>query len=216
MLRETISATFRFIQAYKQPLFTAMLFPSLLVIILDLSFTEAENLGLYISVQLLTLLLTSLLTFSIHKAVLSDFRPTSFFSSLKFDKGFFWFFGHVLLIVLLFVVMIMSAFIATWMVVPAMFIGVYISARWSLVFPAIATGKAVSFGYSWKLTEPFQSYMIKVVLLFPLLLGLAIMPLAFIAPIWVVSIFGIFSSLLTTVALSVAYRFVLEHTPTQN
>jgi hypothetical protein len=90
---------------------------------------------------------------------------------------------------------------------------IWVFSRLSLVFPALAVDKGVSFGLSWDLTERHQWPMVVVCVVYPMLLGIPAIALSRL-PNVVVAIPEILDTLLTVftvAALSLAYREIHRH-----
>ena len=89
---------------------------------------------------------------------------------------------------------------------------VYISARLSLVFPAIATDQSWSFSDSWKATQSHQVLMMIVVAIFPFVISVPEYLLSELPYVEVlVSLLSAFTMVFVVAALSVAFQVITEN-----
>lgn len=87
----------------------------------------------------------------------------------------------------------------------------WVSGRLSLVFPAIAIDKDVSFRYSWDATRDYQVIMFAVVAIFPVILSIPVGIVKFIPQaFWLSSVLGTVVTIFEVAALSVTYRYIKE------
>ena len=87
----------------------------------------------------------------------------------------------------------------------------YLAARFSLVFPAIATDQNWSFSDSWKATKNYQFSMIIIVVIFPSIISLPEQILNYIPYMKILaSLLAAITTVLTVAALSVAFQVITE------
>ena len=87
----------------------------------------------------------------------------------------------------------------------------YIAARFSLVFPAIATDQSLSFSDSWKATRSHQLSMIMVVAIFPIIVSIPEQLLYYLPYMEIIaSLLAAITTILTIAALSVAFQVITE------
>jgi hypothetical protein len=114
-------------------------------------------------------------------------------------------FGLMMFVVTLVQVDMASALVSA----VAIFVISWLAGRFSLVFPAIATGGDVTFGESWGLTKGYQSLLFLVVIGLPIFLALPIYFLAFVPySLLLSSLVSTFIVVFEVAALSMAYQLI--------
>ncbi|GLO63457.1 hypothetical protein MACH09_39650 [Vibrio sp. MACH09] len=212
MFKKTILGVFLYVHSYRSNLVTALLVPVCLSIGWDVLCSDVQDTMAIIGTQFISLVIASMISLNIHRTILIESKPTSIWAGITFDKTAIWFLGHYLALTIAFLAIGGLAYFMGLAVLALMIPAVILGTRLALVFPAIALGKGVSFKYSWHLTSKYKMYIAMTVILFPLLLTipLIVLLLLFDTPFFVKSIIGMVTTLLTTTAISIAYKLILD------
>ncbi|WDG07202.1 hypothetical protein [Vibrio campbellii] len=207
MFVDTVKSAFSSLSTHKQAIAKATALPILLSIILDLLLSKSEGDGATVLVQILMALLSAIVAINVHSIILKGPQSVPQWGRFTFGKIEMWFIGHYLAMTIAVVaVAALFAMINVALAAIALLALGVICCRLVLVFPAIAIGKGVSFPYAWNLTKGHTWYMMSVVILVPLLLGLAMSPLAFLQLPFLMSLLSFVVTIIGIAILSKAYE----------
>jgi len=99
----------------------------------------------------------------------------------------------------------------------ALILMLWLAGRLSLVFPAIAIDKNITFKESWALTKDYQLLMVLAVIVFPIAVTIPVIMLLETVPytFLLVSFVSMLATVLAVTALSVSYQYVFRGIPEQ-
>ncbi|WP_188052581.1 hypothetical protein [Vibrio harveyi] len=204
MFVDTVKSAFASLNTHKQAIAKATALPILFSVILDLLLGASEGDGAAIFVQILMALLSAIVAINVHSIILKGPQSVPQWGRFTLGKIEMWFIGHYLVMTVAVVaVAAIFAMINVALAAIVLFALGVICCRLVLVFPAIAIGKGVSFPYAWNLTK---GYMIGVVILVPLLCGIAISPLAYLQLPILMSLLSFLVTIIGIAILSKAYE----------
>ncbi|WP_104025546.1 hypothetical protein [Vibrio hyugaensis] len=207
MFVDTVKSAFSSLSANKQAIAKATALPILLSLMLDLVLNSAQGDVAPILVQVLMALLSAIVAINVHSIILKGPQSVPQWGRFTFGKIEMWFIGHYLaMTVAVVAVAAVCAMINLVLAAIALLALSVVCCRLVLVFPAIAIGKGVSFPYAWNLTKGHTWYMMSVVIIVPLLFGLAMSPLAFLQLPFLMSLLSFFVTIVGIAILSKAYE----------
>ncbi|UQA51577.1 hypothetical protein [Vibrio sp. ED002] len=207
MFVDTVKSAFSSLSTNKHAIAKATALPILLSLILDLVLNSAQGDVAPILVQILMALLSAIVAINVHSIILKGPQSVPLWGRFTFGKIEMWFIGHYLaMTVAVVAVAAVCAMINLVLAAIALLALSVVCCRLVLVFPAIAIGKGVSFPYAWNLTEGHTWYMMSVVVIVPLLFGLAMSPLAFLQLPFLMSLLSFLVTIIGIAILSKAYE----------
>ncbi|WP_039984422.1 hypothetical protein [Vibrio owensii] len=207
MFVDTVKSAFSSLSENKQAIAKATALPILLSLMLDLVLNSAQGDVAPILVQILMALLSAIVAINVHSIILKGPHSVPQWGRFTFGKIEMWFIGHYLaMTVAVVAVAAVCAMINLVLAAIALLALSVVCCRLVLVFPAIAIGKGVSFPYAWNLTKGHTWYMMSVVIIVPLLFGLAMSPLAFLQLPFLMSLLSFFVTIVGIAILSKAYE----------
>ncbi|WP_045464573.1 hypothetical protein [Vibrio hyugaensis] len=207
MFVDTVKSAFSSLSANKQAIAKATALPILLSLMLDLVLNSAQGDVASILVQVLMALLSAIVAINVHSIILKGPQSVPQWGRFTFGKIEMWFIGHYLVMTVAVVaVAALFAMINVALAAIALLALSVVCCRLVLVFPAIAIGKGVSFPYAWNLTKGHTWYMMSVVIIVPLLFGLAMSPLAFLQLPFLMSLLSFLVTIIGIAILSKAYE----------
>jgi hypothetical protein len=207
MFVDTVKSAFSSLSANKQAIAKATALPILLSLMLDLVLNSAQEDVAPILVQILMALLSAIVAINVHSIILKGPQSVPQWGRFTFGKIEMWFIGHYLaMTVAVVAVAAIFAMINLVLAAIALLALSVVCCRLVLVFPAIAIGKGVSFPYAWNLTKGHTWYMMSVVIIVPLLFGLAMSPLAFLQLPFLMSLLSFLVTIIGIAILSKAYE----------
>ncbi|EKO3863500.1 hypothetical protein JFR02_002648 [Vibrio harveyi] len=207
MFVDTVKSAFASLNTHKQAIAKATVLPILFSVILDLLLGASEGDGAAIFVQILMALLSAIVAINVHSIILKGPQSVPQWGRFTLGKIEMWFIGHYLVMTVAVVaVAAIFAMINVALAAIVLFALGVICCRLVLVFPAIAIGKGVSFPYAWNLTKGYTWYMMGVVILVPLLCGIAISPLAYLQLPILMSLLSFLVTIIGIAILSKAYE----------
>ncbi len=211
MFRKTVVGSFLYVKSYKEALFRATILPITLSLVLEFAFSYINSQPLHYLNNVFLTVLNAIVAINVHKIVLHGVDSVPKWGRFKFGKVELWFIGHYVCLTAAFIaITFMTRFLDLAVILIIVAFGV-IACRLSLVFPAIAIGKGVSFPYAWHLSSGKTLYMFSVVAIFPITLGLVLVPLQTIGvPQVVTSILSYLVTIITVTSLSLAYKLLTE------
>ncbi|MGF1862647.1 hypothetical protein [Photobacterium profundum] len=211
MFRKTVVGSFLYVKSYKEALFRATIIPITISLILEFAFSYINNQPLHYLNNVFLSVLYAIVAINVHKIVLDGVNSVPKWGRFKFGKVELWFIAHYICLSAAFIaIAFMASFLGLAVILIIVVFGV-IACRLSLVFPAIAIGKGVSFPYAWHLSSEKTLYMFGVVAIFPIVLGLVLLPLQTVGvPQVVTSILSYLVTIITVTSLSLAYKLLTE------
>jgi hypothetical protein len=196
---------------YKWVLLRTLAFPFIVGIFLEL--IQSEDIGSLIRwfCVILTIIVQTFIAITTHRIILlgQDSIPKWGLYKWSFRETFFTF--HL---IGLFVLMLVAKFLILipyvgW--ITAIILIYWIFPRLSLAFPGIAVDQAISFKLAWRLTKNHQLLMFLVVIVFPLILLLPVIPLTFVPHTSVIITFLIsLATVFMVAALSLTYKMIYQ------
>lgn len=150
----------------------AVLWPSLVLILLDvILFFEVSLLTSY-AIQAITFVAYVFFAVAIHRFVLLGPGSISKWGITKWSMRETTFLVFLVMFLLIIPIPLFLGFIHFAGIIVGALLAIWLAARLSLIFPAIAVDKRISFSDSWAYTKHYQELMISVVVLLPFMLGL--------------------------------------------
>lgn len=193
----------------KRPLATALLVPFVIYMVLQAIMRSSEGLTAFVILSLLTIPVQTIFAVTTHRIILLGPHHVPKWGVLKWTGRETFFALHIIGLGLITAPFCLLGFIPEvgWFI--ALIIIFWISGRLSLVFPAIAVDKGVTFRLSWKLTKNYQLLMFLVVLVFPLLFLVPVTVLDQVPYTFLVAAFTeAFATIFIVAALSVVYKVI--------
>ncbi|MEH6533825.1 MAG: hypothetical protein V7735_21150 [Photobacterium frigidiphilum] len=211
MFRKTVVGSFLYAKSYKEALFRATILPITIALVLEFAFSYINSQPLHYLNNVFLTVLNAIVAINIHNIVLHGVGSVPKWGRFKFGKVELWFIGHYICLAAAFIaITFMARFLGLALILIVVAFGV-VACRLSLVFPAIAIGKGVSFPYAWHLSSGKTLYMFSVVAIFPIVLGLVLVPLQTAGvPQVVTSILSYLVTIITVTSLSLAYKLLTE------
>ena len=201
---------FSFVYQYRRCLFKALIVPLIILLILAIVEKTIELTNFWsILLTVIDSLTYTVFAITIHRIVLLGEESVPEWGFRKISMREISFFIRSIGIGLFLMAPGLLIFIPYVGWVLALVSIAYLLGRFSLVFPAIATGEKWAFKDSWKATEEHQLMMAIIAAILPLVIALPTIILIFIPN---TEIFTVVLSLITTIfsvaALSLAFKFV--------
>ncbi|MGF1727644.1 hypothetical protein [Photobacterium nomapromontoriensis] len=216
MILKTILGSFLYVKSYKKALFQATLLPIAISLFLELSASSINSSWVAFASNILIYVLYSIVAVNVHNIVINGPDSVPKWGRFKIGAIELRFMGHGLLLSIMFLVAATLGSLLGYAVIFLLIITGIIACRLSLVFPAIAIGKEVSFPYAWELTSGKTLYVFCVVALFPVALGLILWPLQIMGvPQVVMSMLGFLVTIITMTSLSLAHKLLTDDQPSE-
>ncbi|USH03646.1 hypothetical protein K6Q96_06530 [Grimontia kaedaensis] len=217
MFGHVLSSSFNFAFNHLGVLFRVTIIPVILSVALELAAFSFNSESMVWVDYALWSVLNTIIAVNVHRLVLMGPNSVPTFGRFTIGKIEIWFWLHY---ISLGIPVLLGSFLFAWigpllslLVIVAMVVG----CRVSLVFPAIAMGKGVSFPYAWKQTAQKTLFMILVVAVAPIVFAIIFVPVmalvVFIAPdsspvysMVSTNIVIAYVTILAVIALSFAYQ----------
>ncbi|WP_052737550.1 hypothetical protein [Grimontia sp. AD028] len=224
MFGNILSSAFNFAYSYKGLLFRVTLIPILLTAALEVAAFSSDSEWMVWVDYFLWSVLSTILAVNVHRVVLMGPDSVPTFGRFTFGKIEIWFWLHYMGLGVAYLLM---AFAMNWigsLFIFLLIISLVFGCRLSLVFPAIAMGKGVSFPYAWAQTVQKTWLMIGVVVIAPFIFGIVFIPItaliAYTAPensplyaILATNLMISYVTVLAVIALSFAYQDITGEDP---
>ncbi|MCG8084078.1 MAG: hypothetical protein AB2689_23440 [Candidatus Thiodiazotropha taylori] len=210
-IKRTLWGAFGYVYEYRKPFAKALFFPVSILVALGALSIQEPNSVLMVVLVILPWVIYTILAITIHRIILLGPNSVSEWGVYTPGKREAYFILHSIGLSLF---MIPFGFISVipaigWIV--SMIAIIYMMARLSLVFPAIATDQSWAFSDSWKATKNHQALMMVVVAIFPFVISI---PERLLSKVPYAGGFVNLLSALTLVfvvsALSVAFKLIAE------
>ncbi len=210
-IKQTILGAFGYVIEYRKSFAKALLIPVAVLAVLGSVPVSISGLSSLILYKILMLLPYVLLAINTHRIILLGPDSVSEWGINMPQKREVYFiiysFGIGLCATLfnLFIFMPKIGFLLSIAAV------IYLLARLSLVFPAIATDRYWTFFDSWKATRGHQILMLVVVAIFPMVIGIPGILLSRIPYMWIfVNVLSAVTMVFVVAALSVAFQVITQ------
>lgn len=206
---------------YRARLISLLFIPFVVLVITEFALEYFENALIVVPSLVMNAMAYILIAITTHRVVLLGLdsvskksvlswskRETSFFLyMLIISFGTFTFLGLVSVLLLNDVGLDISGILSLILILFLVVVVFWFVGRYSLIFPAIAVDKSISFSQSWKLTHDHHFMMLFVVLIFPICVSfpitlIEVVPGAF----FIASIISTVMTVFMVAALSVAYK----------
>ena len=212
-IKRIILATFGYVYEYRKHLAKALLFPVVIIVALGAIPIHETGLALVAFQAIFSLIIASVLAITTHRIILLGPNYVSEWGVYIPGKREFYF---VLYSVGLGILMMIPLMVFSLIPIVGWFITIvatlYIMARLSLVFPAIATDQSWSFADSWNATKYHQVPMMVVVAIFPLVISIPGLLLSYVPYVGLlIDLLSAFTVILVIAALSVAFQVIKEN-----
>ena len=209
--KKVVAGALVYVNQYRHVLLKALAIPFIVYLLIDVITLLDIPPVLTWLLAALGLGVQAIFAITTHRVVLLGPGSVSTWGITSWSKRETYFVLHVIGLGLLIVPMAAVGSIPIVGTLVALVLICWVTGRLSLVFPAIAVDKGVSFKLSWEMMENYQMLMFSVVILFPMLLGIPAILLNFIPYTFLLA------SLVSTVvivfqvaALSMAYQLISE------
>lgn len=211
-IKRAIWGAFGYMYEYRVPLAKALLVPFALLLLLGYTMDPELGGGFIVLWTLLYFIVYAIIAVSTHRIVLLGPTTVSEWGLAVPQKREFYF---LLYTIGLSICMIPLGFLALIIPIVGIVVAVitilYLTARLSLVFPAIATDQDWSFSDSWKATEKHQPLMIVVIVVVPLVVAIPEQLLSFVPYMdFLVVLLSVLTMVYIVAALSVAFQIITE------
>ena len=204
-----IQATFGSLNLFKRQLTKALLLPFILYVLVDVINNYEQNKIATILLSILSIIILTLIAISTHRIIILGENSVPEWGSFKWSKRESLFAFHIAalkLIILLFPLLFIAP---TAVLIFTMCLISWIISRLSLVLPAIAIDKRISFKQSWDLTSNRQILMCLIILTFPAILFITVLLLSFIPYNYIESGFiKAIATIFTITAISISYMHI--------
>lgn len=221
-IKTVLLGGFGYVYAYRNALAKALLFPVILLIVLELSLSYIASTPYKLFLSFFQFLPYTIIAITVHRIILIGEGSIPEWGYVVPNKRDFQFFLCTIGISLLFMIpgmlklalfTLLSNSGIVFVSITATLIAAYMVSRFSLVFPAIATDKKIEFATSWKATKDYQLLMLVVVFVFPILLNVPSFILQDIPYTSVLTtILSIFAMIFGISTLSVAFQVIKAET----
>jgi hypothetical protein len=210
-IQKTILGAFGCVIEYRKQFSKALLIPVTVLVLLGSIPVSISGLSLLIFYKILAFLAYVFLAIITHRIILLGPGAVPEWGLSAAGKREIYFIGYSLGIGLS-VTLINYFGLASptiWLI--SIIAMIYILARVSLVFPAVATDSYWTFFDSWKATRGHQTLMLVVVLIFPIVIGIPEMLLSRVPHMGIiVNVLSVVTMVFVVAALSVAFRVVTK------
>jgi len=210
-IKRTIWGAFGYVYAYRKPFAKALLFPISILVVFGAIPIQEHGSALMVLLTILPLFIYTILAITTHRIILLGPESVSEWGVYVPRKREFYFVLYSIGFGLLMIPFGFFALIPTigWIIAVAAII--YMMARLSLVFPAIATDQGWSFSDSWKATKNHQILMMVVVAIFPFVISIPEQLLSHVPYAGVfVNLLSALTMVFVVAALSVAFQVITE------
>lgn len=193
----------------KRPLAKALLLPFVFYLVIEIVAEFELNLTAYVFLTILSVLVQTIFAITTHRMILLGPQFVPEWGQLSWSRRETFFALHVVGLGLVLASVCLLWFIPVVGWILAIGLTIWLAARLSLVFPAIAINHGVTFGLSWKLTKNYQLLMMGVVIVFPLLFLIPIALFGLIPyTLLLTNFLEVFATVFMVAALSVAYKVI--------
>lgn len=210
-IKQAILGAFGYVFEYRKQFVKALLIPVVVLIVLGTIPLPIHGLVGVILHEILALLAYALLAIITHRIILLGPGSVPEWGVGVIGKRELYFIGYYIGIGLCLSLVNLFGLISPIGYLISIIAMIYILARLSLVFPAVATDRYWTFFDSWKATRGHQALMLVVVVIFPIVIGI---PKMFLSRIPYMGIFASILSAATMVfvvaALSVAFQVITK------
>ena len=194
-------------------LLQALIFPAFALLLIDFAKTIESLNNTRWFLAILGIFINTTFAITVNRIVLLGSSSVSKWGLYKWTKRETYFFIHLILLALFCGLFYLTAFIhpASGMVIGALG-SILLLVRFSLIFPATAIDKGLTFVTSWSLSKNHKLLMLYIVIIVPILFALP----NFIAyqitdAFWVTSIINIIATIFTISFLSLAYNEICDY-----
>lgn len=211
-IKRTIWGAFGYVYVYRTPFAKALLVPIAILVILGAIPIQEPGSTLMVLLTILPLFIYTLLAITTHRIILLGPESVPEWGVYIPRKREFHFVLYSIGMGLCMIPFGFLALIPTVGWVIAVIAIIYMMARLSLVFPAIATDQSWSFPDSWKATRNHQALMLIVVAIFPFAISIPEQLLRHLPYMGLlVNLLSAFTMVFVVAALSVAFKIITEN-----
>ena len=211
-IKRTIWGAFGYVYVYRTPFAKALLVPIAILVILGAIPIQEPGSALMVLLTILPLFIYTLLAITTHRIILLGPESVPEWGVYIPRKREFHFVLYSIGMGLCMIPLGFLALIPTVGWVIAVIAIIYMMARLSLVFPAIATDQSWSFPDSWKATRNHQALMLIVVAIFPFAISIPEQLLRHLPYMGLlVNLLSAFTMVFVVAALSVAFKIITEN-----
>ena len=211
-IKRTIWGAFGYVYEFRKPFSKALLLPIIILSVLGVIPVQEHGFALMVLLTILPLFIYTVLAITTHRIILLGPDSVSEWGVYVPRKREFHFILYSVGLGLLMAPFGFLALIPTIGWVMAIVAIIYMMARLSLVFPAIATDQGWSFSDSWKATKNHQVLMIIVVAIFPFVISIPEKLLSYVPYAGLlVNLLSAFTMVFVVAALSVAFQVITEN-----
>lgn len=207
--KKVVAGAFVYVNENKKVLLKALCIPFAAFVLLDASTLMDLHPVLTWIFSALGIGVQAVFAITTHRVLLLGPGSVSPWGITSWTKRETFFVLHVIGLGLLMIPIALIGIIPVVGTIAALVLICWVTGRLSLVFPGIAVDEGVSFKLSWEMTEDYQMLMFLVVILFPIMLAVPVILLAFIPYTFLLSsIISTFVVVFQVAALSMAYQLI--------
>ncbi|MFB9190897.1 hypothetical protein ACFFUP_17865 [Vibrio ostreicida] len=214
MVKKTVIGSFICAYKYKKQIAQATVIPILLSFLIKWSLVFINDPFLTVALLLPQVVLPAIVAINVHRLVVNGENSIPKWGRLLPGKIELWFIGHSILIFATFLPLVLLSGLGASPVVLLSFLVLIILplvCRLSIVFPAIAIGKGVSFQYAWRVSKGHTAYLCGVMLLISLSLMVVILPITLLtSSLLLLGVIGQIAGIVMIISLSLAYTHVVK------
>lgn len=191
----------------------ALIFPIIVLLLLDFAETVESLNGKRWFLAIPVIIINTTFAITVHRIVLLGSSSVTKWGLYKWTKRETYFLIHLLLLALFCGLLYLTSFIHP---AAGMLIGILGSVlmliRFSLVFPATAIDKGLTFTTSWTLTKNHKLLMLYIIIIVPMLFAIpTYLAFQITDAFWVFSIINIIATIFTISFLSLAYNEICDY-----
>lgn len=210
-IKRTIWGAFGYVYEYRKPFAKALVVPVSILVALGSIPIQEPGSELMVLLTIVPLFLYSVLAITTHRIILLGPEAVSEWGVYVPRRRELYFVLYSIGFVFVMIPFGFFALIPTIGWVIAVLAIIYMAARLSLVFPAIATDQGWSFSDSWKATKNRQILMVVVVAIFPFVISIPEELLSYVPYSGVlVNLLSACAMVFVVAALSVAFQVITE------
>ncbi|MEW8442241.1 MAG: hypothetical protein AB2689_29195 [Candidatus Thiodiazotropha taylori] len=210
-IKRTIWGAFAYVYEHRRPFAKALSIPVFMLVLFGVLVVEVTNSVVLILLVIVPWYIYTLLAITTHRIILLGPGSVSEWGIYVPRKREFDFFFYTIALSIMMIPFGFLSLIPTIGWIITLLVIIYMMARLSLIFPAIATDQRWSFSDSWKATENHQVLMMVVVAILPFVISipeqlLSNLPYAGLF----VNLLSAFTMVFVVAALSVAFQVITE------
>lgn len=194
-------------------LLQALIFPFIALLLLDFAETveSLNNARWFLAIP--ALIINTTIAITVHRISLLGPTSVTKWGLFKWTKRETYFLIHLLLLALFCGLLYLTAFIHP---TAGMLIGtlgsIYLLIRYSLIFPATAIDKGLTFSTSWSLTQNHKLLMLYIIIIVPMLFAFPnFIAFQFTDAFWVISSINFIATIFTISFLSLTYNEICKY-----